>query len=158
LAVVSMAVIGGLGSLAGAVMGALWVIGLPAFWPKNTSVPFFTSSIGLLIILLYLPGGFTQIGYWVRGEILKLVDRRMPQRATKTVTAPPVSLRRVSTEPVVLNADGSVLSTDALSVHFGGIAAVNGVNLRADAGEVIGLIGTNGAGKSTLLNAIGGFV
>ncbi|HTL86664.1 MAG TPA: branched-chain amino acid ABC transporter permease/ATP-binding protein [Acidimicrobiia bacterium] len=158
LAVVSMAVIGGLGSLAGAVTGALWVIGLPAFWPDNTSVPFFTSSIGLLIILLYMPGGFTQIGYWVRGEILKVVDRRLPERPTKTITTPPVSLRRVSTGAVELNADGSALSTTALSVHFGGIAAVNGVNLRADAGEVIGLIGTNGAGKSTLLNAIGGFV
>ncbi|MCC6183974.1 MAG: ABC transporter ATP-binding protein, partial [Microthrixaceae bacterium] len=43
-------------------------------------------------------------------------------------------------------------------VHFGGIAAVDGVDLRLDPGEVVGLIGTNGAGKSTLLNAIGGYV
>ena len=72
LAVVSMAVIGGLGSLAGAVTGALWVVGLPAFWPNNETVPLLTSSIGLLIVLLYIPGGFTQIGYWVRGMILRL--------------------------------------------------------------------------------------
>ena len=52
LRLVSMAVIGGLGSLAGAVVGALWVAGLPAFWPDNDLVPLFTSSIGLLIILL----------------------------------------------------------------------------------------------------------
>ena len=64
LLLVAVAVIGGLGSLAGAVVGALWVIGLPAFWPDNQTVPLFTSSIGLLIILLYIPGGFTQIGYW----------------------------------------------------------------------------------------------
>ncbi len=55
--------IGGLGSLTGAVVGALWVIGLPAFWPNNNLVPLFTSSIGLLLILLYIPGGFVQIGY-----------------------------------------------------------------------------------------------
>ena len=56
--------IGGLGSLSGAVVGAVWVIGLPAFWPSNKLVPLFTSSIGLLIILLYIPGGFVQIGYY----------------------------------------------------------------------------------------------
>jgi len=43
-------------------------------------------------------------------------------------------------------------------VHFGGIIAVDSVDIDAGAGEVIGLIGTNGAGKSTLLNAIGGYV
>src|SRR6185295_11823714 len=99
----SLAVIGGLGSLAGAVTGALWVIGLPAFWPKNTTVPLFTSSIGLLIILLYIPGGFTQIGYWLRGEILKWLEKRLPAVATKTRTAPPASLRRVTEAALVTN-------------------------------------------------------
>ena len=33
-----------------------WVIGLPAFWPDNDLVPLLTSSIGLLVILLYIPG------------------------------------------------------------------------------------------------------
>ena len=56
LMVVSIAVIGGLGSLTGAVVGALWVVGLPAFWPQNDLVPLFSSSIGLLLILLYIPG------------------------------------------------------------------------------------------------------
>ncbi len=158
LKLVSMAVIGGLGSLAGAVMGALWVIGLPAFWPKNTTVPLFTSSIGLLIILLYIPGGFTQIGFWVRGEILKWLEKRLPAQATKTMTAPPASLRRVGGAELVANSDGSVLATRALTVRFGGIVAVDQVDFHANPGEVVGLIGTNGAGKSTLLNAIGGYV
>jgi ABC-type branched-subunit amino acid transport system ATPase component len=43
-------------------------------------------------------------------------------------------------------------------VHFAGLVAVDAVDVRAERGEVIGLIGTNGAGKSTLLNAIGGYV
>ena len=51
-----------------------------------------------------------------------------------------------------------MLSTTGLTVRFGGIVAVDSVDFHADAGEVIGLIGTNGAGKSTLLNAIGGYV
>jgi ABC-type branched-subunit amino acid transport system ATPase component/ABC-type branched-subunit amino acid transport system permease subunit len=157
---ISIAVIGGLGSLSGAVIGALWVVGLPSFWPQNEIVPLFTSSIGLLLILLYIPGGFVQIGYYVRDSALRWVDKRMgPVEQTKTITAPPESLRRA--EPLgaaAVNADGSVLATEHLTVHFGGLVAVDDVQFRADPAEVIGLIGNNGAGKSTLLNAIGGFV
>ena len=160
LLVVSIAVIGGLGSLTGAVVGALWVIGLPAFWPNNNLVPLFTSSIGLLLILLYIPGGFVQIGYYARDSLLRWVEKRLPPLATtKTVTAPPVSLSHVAQlHPVTLNADGTVLATRDLTVEFGGLTAVNNVTFRALPGEVIGLIGNNGAGKSTLLNAIGGYV
>jgi ABC-type branched-subunit amino acid transport system ATPase component/ABC-type branched-subunit amino acid transport system permease subunit len=159
LTLVAVAVIGGLGSLAGAVAGALWVVGLPAFWPDNQTVPLFTSSIGLLIILLYIPGGFTQIGYWFRGAILNWLEKRLPDVATKTLTAPPVSLTHAATRrPVRADFDGSVLATRDLTVHFGGIIAVDSVDIHAGAREVIGLIGTNGAGKSTLLNAIGGYV
>jgi ABC-type branched-subunit amino acid transport system ATPase component/ABC-type branched-subunit amino acid transport system permease subunit len=157
---ISIAVIGGLGSLSGAVVGALWVIGLPAFWPQNEVVPLFTSSIGLLLILMYIPGGFVQIGYYARDSLLRWVEKRMgPVEQTKTATVPPASLRRAaSLQPATVNPDGSVLATRALTVQFGGLVAVDGVDFRADPGEVIGLIGNNGAGKSTLLNAIGGFV
>src|SRR6202035_1294291 len=86
LSLVAMAVIGGLGGRAGAVIGALWVVGLPAFWPDNNLVPLLTSSIGLLIILLYIPGGFTQIGYWFRGSVLNWLEKRLPDRPTKTRT------------------------------------------------------------------------
>ena len=159
ITLVSMAVIGGLGSLAGAVTGALWVVGLPSFWPANQTVPLFTSSIGLLIILLYIPGGFTQIGYWARGSILTWLEKRLPPVATKTTSTPPASLSKVAAAATLrLNDDGSVLRTAALSVNFGGIVAVDNVAFHAEPNEVIGLIGTNGAGKSTLLNAIGGFV
>ena len=94
LSVVAMAVIGGLGSLAGAVTGALWVVGLPLFWPKNETVGLLTSSIGLLIVLLYIPGGFTQLAYALRGMILRWLEARLPERPTKTTTTPPVSLTR----------------------------------------------------------------
>jgi ABC-type branched-subunit amino acid transport system ATPase component/ABC-type branched-subunit amino acid transport system permease subunit len=158
LSVVAMAVIGGLGSLTGAVTGALWVVGLPSFWPTNTEIPLFTSSIGLLIILLYIPGGFTQIGYWARGNVLRWLEKRLPEAASKTATAPPASLTRAPSEVVATNPDGGVLATHGLTVSFGGLVAVDNVDFSAHRGEVIGLIGTNGAGKSTLLNAIGGFL
>ena len=96
LSVVAMAVIGGLGSLTGAVTGALWVVGLPSFWPTNTEVPLFTSSIGLLIILLYIPGGFTQIGYWL-GMVCCGGSSNGFGGTGEGVTAPP-SLTRAPTE------------------------------------------------------------
>jgi len=49
-----------------------------------------------------------------------------------------------------------VLELDAVSVSFGGITAIDGVSLRADAGEILGLIGPNGAGKTTLFDVISG--
>jgi ABC-type branched-subunit amino acid transport system ATPase component/ABC-type branched-subunit amino acid transport system permease subunit len=159
LALVSIAVIGGLGSLAGAVIGAAWVVGLPAFWPSNNVVPLFTSSIGLLLILLYIPGGFTQISYWIRDSLLRWYEKRLPPPPPKASVEPPASLARAaSSERHGTNPDGSALATDGLTVRFGGLTAVDAVDFRAWPGEVVGLIGANGAGKSTLLNAIGGYL
>ncbi len=47
-----------------------------------------------------------------------------------------------------------LLAIEDVSVRFGGVRALGGVNLRLDAGEICGLIGPNGAGKTTLFNCI----
>ncbi len=52
----------------------------------------------------------------------------------------------------------SLLALDAISVRFGGVAAVRGVSMRVEPGEIRGLIGPNGAGKTSLINAITGIV
>jgi len=156
LRMVSIIVIGGLGSLMGPVLGALWVVGLPAFWPGNDLVPLFTSSIGLLILLLYFPGGLIQIAYSARDALLAWVENRLPETPVKTLTTPPASVigeRADRTTP-----DGAAIAVRDVSVSFGGLRAVDGATILVEHGEVVGLIGTNGAGKSTLMNAIGGFV
>jgi ABC-type branched-subunit amino acid transport system ATPase component len=50
------------------------------------------------------------------------------------------------------------LSVDGLTVHFGGVHALNGVTFRAEPGEIVGLIGANGSGKTTTLDVISGLV
>jgi branched-chain amino acid transport system ATP-binding protein len=49
-----------------------------------------------------------------------------------------------------------VLDLENLTKHFGGVRAVDGVNLKVNAGEILGLIGPNGSGKSTMVNLICG--
>jgi branched-chain amino acid transport system ATP-binding protein len=51
-----------------------------------------------------------------------------------------------------------VLELEGLEVRYGAVAAVRGLDLRLESGEIVGLIGPNGAGKSTTLNAIMGLV
>lgn len=51
---------------------------------------------------------------------------------------------------------GALLATRSLTIAFGGLVAVNGVDLSVEKGEIRGIIGPNGSGKTTLLNLISG--
>ena len=51
-----------------------------------------------------------------------------------------------------------ILSTKDLSVHFGGLTALNNVDVTVREGEIHGLIGPNGAGKTTFTNAVSGLL
>ena len=154
LILVSMVVIGGMGSTGGAVIGATWIVGLPALFPDNDLVPLLASSLGLLVLLLYFPGGFVQVAYNGRSAIYRWLEGRQPP-VTKSTSVPLTTIGAAA--PATAMPD-VVLRTAAVSVTFGGVRANDAVSIEIRNGEVVGLIGTNGAGKSTLMNAVGGFV
>jgi len=52
----------------------------------------------------------------------------------------------------------TLLATRGLTKFFGGLAAVQGLDLNVNQGEIVGLIGPNGAGKTTVFNLLSGFL
>ena len=149
LTLVAIAVIGGLGSLAGAVIGALWVVGLPAFWPDNEIVPLLTSSIGLLIILLTSRAASRRSATGSATQLLALAreaaaagaaedhrPRRRCRCAGRRARAAATQRRRQRARDARAHRARSAASSRSTTSTSAPMP-----------GEVIGLIGTNGAGQ-----------
>jgi len=78
--IIAMVVIGGLGSIPGAILGALYLEGLPAIFGANPTIQFLTSGLGVVAFILYLPGGLGEVlhrfGDAVTVGLRSLLDRR----------------------------------------------------------------------------------
>jgi ABC-type branched-subunit amino acid transport system permease subunit len=77
LLVVSMVVIGGLDSVPGAVLGALYLVGVPAIFGTTQTTQFLTSGIGLLVFILYVPGGMAGVMHRGGDVVAEALSRRL---------------------------------------------------------------------------------
>jgi len=76
ITVFTIAVIGGLTSIPGAVLGASFVEGIPFLFDGDPTVRLLTSSVGLLALILFRPDGLSGIAYGYRDQFLRWVAKR----------------------------------------------------------------------------------
>jgi branched-chain amino acid transport system permease protein len=136
--------IGGRGSIIGPLLGTIVLTVLPEFAAPLVAWSTFLYAALLLVIVLLIPGGIA--------ELLDFANRR-PLARHRAIVPRPARLAALldhgtALQPIVLQ--GVVLA-------FGGVRAIDGLDLRIEPGQVHGLIGPNGSGKTTTLNVISGY-
>jgi branched-chain amino acid transport system ATP-binding protein/branched-chain amino acid transport system permease protein len=136
--------IGGRGSILGPALGTIILTALPEFAAPLVQWSTFLYAALLLAIVLLIPGGIA--------ELLDYRNRRPLARRREIVPRPELLARVLDR-----HRRASVLSLHGIRLHFGGVRAIDGVDLEVRGGEVHGLIGPNGSGKTTILNVISGY-
>jgi ABC-type branched-subunit amino acid transport system ATPase component len=85
-------------------------------------------------------------------------DAKKRRRRRKAADEAVVVEKAEGVRPTIDYGAPPVLACNELMKRFGGIAAVDHVDLHVQPGEIVGLIGHNGAGKTTLMDCISGFL
>ena len=140
---VLVVMIGGAGSVAGPLVGALIVGLLPELLSGLEDYRLLFFGALLLVVLWVAPDGMAGLVRLLREKWRPghLMDR---PRLTDAALALPLRARQS-------------IAAQGLTMRFGGVRAVADLHFSASAGAVTSLIGPNGAGKSTALNMLGGF-
>jgi len=141
----TMALLGGVGSPIGAVIGTGLLILIPEWLRFLKSIPgLYLAIYGLFVILIVR---FMPDGIW--GFVQDMLTRWRTKRPA-AVASPALQL-----VPAKTGGD-MVLEVTGLSKHFGGLKAVDKVDIAVRRGGVHALIGPNGSGKTTTLNMLSG--
>jgi len=131
--------LGGRGTIWGPVIGTI-LINIAASYLSG-SMPFFWQlilGVAFIAVILLLPRGLVPV-------LLKPLSRRAVSDVMPTLVA------RTAT-PVT--GDATALRMQGVAKHFGSLKVLEGIDLDAKGGELVGLIGPNGAGKTTLMRCI----
>jgi len=146
-----MVILGGSGTMAGPLVGTTLLFTATQFLQGLGTWQTFGYGLLLAVVLFVMPKG-------VVGSISGLLTRwttRSRPRATGTWPNWGPGMEKVTARPD--EAGQATLIAQGITLRFGGLTAVNGVNMEVRSGSVHALIGPNGAGKSSLLNVISGF-
>lgn len=141
----TMALLGGVGSPIGAVIGTGLLILIPEWLRFLKNIPgLYLAIYGLFVILIvrFMPDG---IWGFVQDVITKWRAKAAPHIASPALQLVPAK-----------TGGDMVLEVTGLSKHFGGLKAVDKVDISVRRGSVHALIGPNGSGKTTTLNMLSG--
>src|SRR3954469_15780391 len=141
----TMSLLGGVASPIGSAIGTALLILIPEWLRFLKSVPgLYLAIYGLSVILIirYMPDGI-----W---GFVNVATARWRAKAKVHAAGPALQL-----VPATVGGD-TVLEVSGLSKHFGGLKAVDDVDIAVRRGSVHALIGPNGSGKTTTLNVLSG--
>jgi ABC-type branched-subunit amino acid transport system ATPase component/ABC-type branched-subunit amino acid transport system permease subunit len=133
------------------VVGSIALAGL-AFWLEAmTDWRLSIFGVIMLFVIYYLQDGIV-------GFVRKALNMRRPTASAASVTATDVAAAPRDAVSVAAHAGGSedLLEASGVLMQFGGLKALNNVDLRIRRGTIHGLIGPNGSGKSTMMNVLTG--
>ena len=148
---IAMVVIGGMRSFLGPALGAVFYILFREFLSIWTSAWLFYFGVLFVGFIMFSPTG-----------LVGVAQRLLSPFRKKTAEDAAMAARRVSDEPLPAflrprdHVDGPLLVARGIRKSFGGIAAVQGVDIAVRDRSLHALIGPNGAGKTTAFNLISG--
>ncbi|MBS7703663.1 ABC transporter permease subunit [Chelatococcus asaccharovorans] len=144
-------VVGGAGSLLGALLGAAFIVVVPEMARNVPAFSEFVFGIATVLTLLFLRQGIVP-------SIGAALKRRSKTRKPETPSDQALDSRAIAqVVGTLLPPATETLEARDLAVEFGGVKALQGVGLTLPPGRSVGLIGPNGAGKTTFLNVLSGF-
>ena len=153
---VLVVLLGGVGTVAGPLVGALVVGLLPEVLSGLEDMRLLFFGALLLVVLWVAPGGVVGLAQ----SLWTALRQRFAKPANAPAAAPATAAPDVSATALARylpQRPRVPLAAERLVMQFGGVRAVDQLSFSTRAGAVTSLIGPNGAGKSTVLNMLSGF-